>query len=263
MNTHKSVSIVLAFGCFWSTLAGQELVNLAEDTAGNYQGGWESGSNGGYGFGPWQLVAEQGEGASYAGFFAGRKEDQPDLTGITRHMAFGVYANGAAFEEAVAFRPFAEALRPGEAFSVLLEHGKIRPNSDRGAQSARSVGLALRSGNAADDASDATRGVRFAFGLIEGEKTYRIIDGEDEGIRDSGVPITEEGVELTFILTGPDRYDLQLKILASDRVHEWKDRRLGGEPGATIESFAIFNRDAEPQDLYFEGLQINRATEGD
>lgn len=104
-------------------------MNLTEDTAGNYQGGWESGFNGGYGFGAWRLVAEHGEGESYAGFFAGRKENQPDLEGITRDLAFGIYANGIAFEEAVAFRSFAKALRPGEAFSVLLEHGKIRLSS--------------------------------------------------------------------------------------------------------------------------------------
>ena len=238
------------------TAAG-ELINFAEDTASNYHHGWTSGSNGGYGFNPWRLAAQHGAENSYAGFFIARAEDQPDLQNISHRHAFGLYANGVEFEEAVAIRPFQQALKPGEAFSVLVEHARIRTDGDEDRKPG-SLGLVLRTGAAAESTADFDRGARFQVVYREGEETYRVIDGETGEGWDTEVPVTENGWELTFILREEDRYDLQVRTLEDDNLREWTDRRLGGESGAAIESAAFFNLNAEPRDLYLEGLQLNR-----
>ena len=43
----------------------------AADSAANYIGGWQAGSNGGTGFGPWDMEAKQFDGWYYAGAFLG------------------------------------------------------------------------------------------------------------------------------------------------------------------------------------------------
>jgi hypothetical protein len=257
MNTRALALAALAVLASVHPLSGQDLFNFAEDTAGNYQGGWASGSNGGYGFGPWGLVAQHGEGESYAGFFVARKANHAELQGITRDFAFGLYANGRAFEEAVAFRPLKEPLRSGDAFSVLLEHGPIRPKFEEGGGGG-ALGFTLRTGNVQSGVGDYHAGARFEFVALEGQATYRLIDGEPHAMADSGVVLTEGGIEVTFVLVGADRYDLQVRVLETDQLHEWKGRRLGGQAGGAIESFAVFNRNGERSDLYFEGLQVNR-----
>lgn len=63
----------------------------ASDNASNYSGGWNSGSNGGTGFGPWTFESTQGSG--FAGAFIG----DPSNAGITGMgtQAFGQFANPA------------------------------------------------------------------------------------------------------------------------------------------------------------------------
>ncbi len=254
----KGWIFVCLVGLGWVPMAvAGELENFAEDSAGNYHAGWTTGSNSGHGFGPWRLAARHGAEGSYAGFFVARAEDQPDLRNITRRHAFGLYANGVEFEEAVAFRSFQNPLQPGEAFSVLLEHGRIRQTGET-AQPPGSLGLTLRGETEAAETADFDRGARFQFVYREGEETYRILDGESGEREDTGIPVTENGIELTFILADGDRYDLQARILETDELREWTGRRLGGEPGAALAGVAFFNRNAEPRDVYFEGLQLNR-----
>jgi hypothetical protein len=250
--------VILLLSAVGSPAAAQLLVNIAEDTAGNYEGGWESGANGGYGFEPWQLRARSGDKGSYAGFFIAHPANHARLENIARRRAFGMYANGVEFEEAVAFRSFQRPLQAGDAFSLLLKHGRIRTGAQKGAVEPGSVGVSLRSGHADADVADQENGYRFQFVYVEGARTYRIRDGEEQDKQDSGLSVTEEGIELIFIYRGGDRYDLKVKVIETDEVHEWKSRRLAGESGALIESVAMFNRNGEPENIYFEGLQINQ-----
>jgi len=248
----------LAWSWVIPQLDAQELVNLAEDDAGNYGGGWHTGSNGGYGFGPWQLTARHGEERSYAGFFVARKENHSDLQNITRDAAFGLYANGVEFEQAVAFRSLEQPLRAGDAFSILIEHAQIPRGKDSEPSATRSFGLVLRADARAESPDDWDSGARFTFASIQGLETYRILDGESPEKWDTGLQITESGIEVTFILVDPDHYDLQVKVLETDQVHAWQGRQLGGLSEAAIASFALFKRDAGGANLYFQGLQINR-----
>lgn len=81
------------------------MVNVAEDDAGDaaYGNGFASGKNGGSGFGPWQLVAEGNDANRHAGFSLATTASNSDLNGIASDgRAWGFYANGSGFEQAVA-----------------------------------------------------------------------------------------------------------------------------------------------------------------
>lgn len=85
----------------------------AADSAANYGGGWQTGSNGGTGFGPWDIQADQFAGWYYAGAFLGNPA-AADVTGFGT-MAFGLYANPANTLASVrANRSLAGPLRVGD-----------------------------------------------------------------------------------------------------------------------------------------------------
>jgi hypothetical protein len=87
--------------------------NAAADAAANYIGGWQTGSNGGVGFGPWDIEAKQFDGRYYAGTFLG----DPTAAGITGFgsTAFGLYANPANTPASIhARRALAGPLRLGD-----------------------------------------------------------------------------------------------------------------------------------------------------
>lgn len=93
------------------------LAQVASDNAGNYAGGWTNGSNGGSGFGAWNLDVNQDGTTFWAGAFIGN----PTNAGITAFgtEAFGLYANpGASAASVVASRSFSSALTVGQTFSL-------------------------------------------------------------------------------------------------------------------------------------------------
>ena len=89
---------------------------VASDVASNYSG-VTTGTNGGTGFGPWTVVANQNGTTSYAGFFIGN----PGSAGITDlpNPSFGMYANPAGQGAGViASRSFSNSLATNQTFSL-------------------------------------------------------------------------------------------------------------------------------------------------
>src|SRR5256885_14962992 len=75
---------------------------VAEDDASQYSEGWGNDKNAGSGFGKWALTTEGNEGDRHSGFFIASTKDNSDLNGIAKDdKAFGFYANGSGFEQAV------------------------------------------------------------------------------------------------------------------------------------------------------------------
>jgi hypothetical protein len=87
-------------------------VIVASDNGSNYGGGWTHGSNGGTGFGAWQLSTY---GGGYKGTFIG----DPANIGVTGmgSSAFALYANGTDTPTIRAARYFNNALSVGDSFS--------------------------------------------------------------------------------------------------------------------------------------------------
>jgi hypothetical protein len=90
------------------------------DNAGNYGGGWTNGTNGGTGFGAWDLTGNNSNGTTlFAGYFIGDSTAGSGNINNPAGESFGIFANpGNAF--ANADRGFDSALTAGQTFSLQL-----------------------------------------------------------------------------------------------------------------------------------------------
>ncbi len=238
-------------------LFGEAKVNTAEDDPffGNYDHGWRDGMNSGGGFGPWVLKAsETNDGfKTWAGFFIAH--DKPELDGIARHgKAWGLYANGQRFEEAVAFRTLSRPLESGDTFSVFFEFDGFE--SKWGADSLRPgrAGIALRIEGAPDTLDGYRDGARVLVETTAASPNYIVSDDEREW--DTGVKVDPKGALITVTPRGYYSYNLEIKTLGKGVVHRFTNRKLGGEPRKKIHGFALFALNTETHDVYFSGLQV-------
>ena len=236
-------------------LVRADQVNVAEDDAS--QGACESGKNSGSGFGEWKLMTDGNDGNRHSGSFVATSDNNKDLNGIAKNgKAWGLFANGTGFEQAVAFRAFSEPLATGDSFSFLMENGKIEKKFETDDPGTGSIGLTLRMSNATDSPADYNKDAVFEFGFYEGKDNYQIHDGEGADKTDSGVPFTDSGVIVTITITGEDTYDLEIQTAADKKLTKLPGRKLSS--AGAITSLAIFNRDGEKTDAFFNSLQVAR-----
>lgn len=240
-----------------------EPTNIAEDDAAHsaYGGSWNDNSNGGSGFGPWTTKTTTTGENSHAGFFIAETSKNSDLNGIAKEgKAFGMFANGSGFEQTVAFRPLNKPLEVGDSFSFMLETGPFEKKSDQDQAGGGSAGIVLRSGTANSSTEDYNAGALAEFGHYQGNANYQIFDGTEN--TDSGVAFSDSGVIVTMTLTGSDTYDLEIQDAKdTSKITKVPGRKLGsaGTPkSGSIESMAVFNRNSEKNDAYFNGFQISR-----
>lgn len=241
-----------------SALRGAAQVNAADDDAGQgmYDGGWSNGSGGDNGFFPWKMVTKAEPDGSFAGHYTATTGDQHWVEAITKNRAFALFANGRGYEESVAFRGIAVPLEPGDNFSFDILHGPFAQKGDQDNQTPGEVGVAYRSGNANESVADIDRGARLKFFAREGAPNYLIRDAEQEF--DTGIPITWEALSLTVTMVDADTYDLEVINLRDQSRQLFEKRKFGGEGGASINSLAFFNRNAESNDFAFNNFQLSR-----
>jgi hypothetical protein len=253
-----SLSILLATFLAGSSLLQAEPANIAsDDTAQDaYSGGWPTDKAGG-GFSAWTHRTSVGGGAdTYAGFFIASKDKNPDIKGAgVNDKAFGLFANGAGAEAAVAFRSFDKSLAVGDTFSCTIQVGGTmakKSSSDEGAPG--EIGFTLRTGSENGITDDYNKGERFQFVQVKDTVNYQIRDGGDSP--DSGVAVTDGGVTVKVTLTSPDAYDLEIVTLNDAKSTKLTGRKLAGAAGSAIDSFCIFNRNGESSDGYFNSFSV-------
>jgi hypothetical protein len=184
------VAAVLLLVCSTSALAAATAVDNADDAA--YGGDWIDGDNGGFGFGPWILLS-QDENPATGDFFIGNSTENgsaPPSGGInTTGVAFGLFAHsGDAIQ---ASREFTGGpLSVGQSFILDMDNGDVQTGSY--------VGFGLNS--AFDN--------RFSFGYEGGDTNYTLYD--DNGILDTGVPVTDDGLTVAVTLTGTNTYRMTI-----------------------------------------------------
>src|SRR3954451_9763484 len=103
--------------------SGAESTVIAEDDASNsaYGSQWDNSKNGGSGFTNWSLTSEGNDNDRHSGFYVANKGDKPDLNGVAKNdKAFGTYANGNGYEQAVAYRGLQKPLQVGDSFSFMV-----------------------------------------------------------------------------------------------------------------------------------------------
>ena len=254
--TFPAGRLLIASALLATNLAFAEPHVIGEDDArnGTYGGGWQDGQQSGWGFGPWHLRSFQEGEASYAGFFAANPQANPQLAPSLAGggRAWGLFANGSAFEQSVAFRAFSAPLATDTTFSLLLDHGEIRSASNPGQASA---GIVIRTGNLHDSPGDYNAGARIEILALDGKPNYQVVDGK--GITDTGVALTQNGLMIAITPRVGGTYDLELKPLPDGSVTRIGGRPLGGPPG-NLDSFAVYSRDAEGGDVFVNGLQLVR-----
>jgi hypothetical protein len=254
-----SLALVLALAASPSVVRADQ-TNVAEDDAsqGAYNDGFDTGKNGGSGFGEWKMAMEGNDENRHSGSFVATTDNNKDLNGIaTSNKAWGLFANGAGFEQAVAYRAFSRPLAVGDSFSFMIETGpfekKLPEQQDPGGGA---VGLTLRTGNATDSPADYNKEAVFEFGHYQGKPNYQIYDGTGEDKTDSGVAFNDAGVSVTVTITGEDTYDLEIQTMNDKKVTKLPGRKL--KAAGSITSFAFFNRNSEKSDAYFNSLQVAR-----
>lgn len=251
-----STVLLVASLLFFAHPATAEPTNVAEDDASQsaYGGGWDNGKNGGTGFGAWTVTSEGNDNDRHAGFYIAETKDKPDLNGIAKgDKAFGLYANGSGFEQAVAYRALEKPLTVGDSFSFMMENGVFQKKFEKDDLTPGSVGLVLRTGNTNSSTNDYNSGAVFEFGYYNGKGNYQIYDATEN--TDSGVAFVDSGISVTVTLTAADTYDLEIQTMKDKKVTKLPGRKL--KSGA-IESFAIFDRNSEKNDAFFNQLQVSR-----
>ncbi len=256
----KTLSITFALIVSFS-LAGYyaraESPVIAEDDASQsaYGSSWDNSKNGGSGFSTWSLTTEGNDSDRHSGFFIAGTKDNSDLNGIAKgDKAFGVYANGTGFEQAVAYRGFEKPLQKGDSFSFMMENGPFEKKFDKDDPTPGSIGVVLRSGNANSTVADYNKDALFEFGFYQGKTNYQIYDGSGADKADSGVPFTDEGISVTVTITGADTYDMEIQTMKDKNVIKLPGRKLSAS--GAVQSMAVFDRNSEKYDVFFNQFQV-------
>jgi len=243
-----------------------------------YDNGWTNGADGGTGFGPWIFLTNKVNDGDAAGSFVainGPGVDNDDLNSIgagNPPRAWGLFANEAAtggddLQIAAAFRPFDLPMGTGQTFTIRLEHGGIQGGSLSGDTPPRTggwVGFALRNlGPGQQDDPDpfnafaSIQHAIFAFGFRGGNANYSLYDLNNPSGLDTGIPFVFDGVEVTFHLLTATTYDLAVRTLGPNGYCTTIGNRL--LTGAPIQYVAVYNRNAEEDDAFFNSLKVTNA----
>jgi hypothetical protein len=234
-----------------SVVSPVHAANLAFDSAADaaYSDDWNAGDNGGFGFDPWSLqLPIQGVGGHYVATSTenGDGLDNGDVGGApgdgdidTAARAWGMFANQTASGSTRAFRPFTGGpLDVGQHAIVHFDNGFIDVGGSAG------VVLEGFNGNTAT--------VRF----VGGDANYTLLDGD--GVRDTGVGFTDEGLTIDWVLTSPTTYDVTLT--RRDGV----TNTLSGNYTATTSGLAIYNQNAgfgSSNNVYANGMTVTPVPE--
>ena len=246
-------AVAFLFAIAASVFAASNII--AEDDASDatYVSGWASGKNGGHGFSNWAVTSEGNDNERHSGFYIANTKTNLDLNGIMKNdKAFGLFANGSGFEQAVAYRAFEKPLQVGDSFSFMMENGTFQKKFDVDDPTPGSIGLALRTGNPNSSVADYNKDVVFEFGYYQSQSNYQIFDGTENP--DSGVPFVDSGIAVTVTITGPGTYDLAIQTLFDKKVIKLPGRKL--KNSLSIDSFAVFDRNGERYDAYFNQFQV-------
>lgn len=219
---------------------------VASDNAGNsvYSSGWSNSSNGGSGFGAWNLTTT----GSSAGFFTGSSTqndngnplpagDSSDID--SNKTAWGLYANSGSV--ATATRDFTGgALAVGQSFSLAFDNGLVATDSSD------TISLLDASGN-----------TLFQFGFAGGLVTYFYTDSTSTPAT-AGIPFTYFGLDTVFTLTSATTYSLTVTPIDT----AISSKTITGTINGSIAGFNAVNDNAgsgDPSNFYINSAAVSAA----
>ena len=275
MSTLRRAIVIGASVCAtsMSCLTGQDAFGaaLASDSAADaaYNSGWTTGSNGGTGFGPWDLKTQ---GNTNFNEFAGHFTASPsngDLNEIaTSGRAWGTFANDDNTTEtrqiAGGFRDLtggnlnndgSQAIRVRVEHGIILNTGSLSANVE-GARTRGWVGVILNPAPSWEpdpfDGFGSLAGA-FAVGFTGGDANYGIhVPGGAPTFVSTNVPFGIGGHEITITQTSASTWKVDFLRLSDNQFFSFTGN---GSLGA-INRVGLVNRNAELGDVYFNSLAV-------
>jgi hypothetical protein len=259
--------VAVSFGGF----SGAAIVG--SDNASNYAN-WTTGSNGGSGFGAWELLTSGANGTdAFAGHFLAVNPGDLNFIGSPPdNRAWGAFANDSSpnnsssdtLQSAGAFRSFTGgALEIGQSFVVRMEHGfiddqgSLNPNAIPNVGNLGFAGIMLNPfpSNGANPLTPFGEAAGpFGFGFVGGDTVYRVYDGLTPSGRpfDAGLGFTTDGLEITWTAVSSSTYSLSVRNLANNQL--FSQTFNGDLTGIT--NFGLYNRNTELADVFFNSVAV-------
>jgi PEP-CTERM motif len=241
--SHALLACAVLIGTIGHTNAATVAFDDASSSA--YNSGWNTGTNGGFGFSAWTIQTAGNAGTFMATLGAANSNQMHEIE--TSGEAWGTYANGAGFQGMAAFRSFTGgSLSVGQVFDFAVENGSI--------QNGGTMGVTLRNGSASSSIADYNAAARFELLFTGGTSNYTLIDGA--GSFDTAIPFSNAGLDVHFALTGIDSYNVEIYSHGTNTTYNFNGRTLGGTAGTGLDSFAFYNRDTENADVFFNSVAV-------
>ncbi|MBK8491879.1 MAG: lamin tail domain-containing protein [Saprospirales bacterium] len=218
--------------------------------AGVYNDGLQAGDNDGAGFGAWTNLNPVPNNGN-AGFFVatstvnGNGDSNNDGDINTGGEAWGFYANNGNLAEAT--RPFTIPMTPGSSLFLKMDNGWLDDVNANGV-----VGISLRNASNQD---------LMEFYFSEGSSNYTINDASNT---DSGIPFTDEGLEIEILMLSSTTYELRVTRLEGPTSYTFSNRTFsnsGSPDRIRFFNFSAGNGDfidgvSERRNTYFNSLQL-------
>ena len=241
---------LLAVGLCLAAASAHAQITAYDDAARtNYNGGWNNALNSGYGFGAWNLLQNNNPGAGdFSGFYTGSSGiGAVDVT----NKSFGIYANGANYNYAIAYRTITNALTTSDVFSFKFKNNSIANGKVVGFSLFNNASIG--GAPATNDFATLAGAAQFSFYFVGGNATYTLLDSG--GSLDTGVPYHGDGLTLEFVLRAGNQYRFTVKSADGGTVYTNFDFYPLNNPGPAIDSFACYNLD---NDTGSADLQVNQ-----
>lgn len=234
-----------------------EAANVASDNATDpaYDNGWQTGDNGGSGFGAWTIAtvsSNPDRNGAYVGSSANNGDLAPSGNIDVDGESWGLYANqllgmsGPDIGVATATRSFTGGeLSVGQTLSLRLDTGLV----DSWMLGPGSVGFSLN---------------RFSFFWANGASEYQIGYGDPNStvaLYGTGVPLTYNGLELAFTRTAVNEFYLLIKPNGGSEAAVTGELP---ETGGNLDQITFYNRTAGPDashDVFLNSMQIGAIPE--
>ncbi len=203
----------------------------------------------GWGAGGWQLNGAGTKGGFYMGSSTGNGQGDPGADGDIDtvcgpgcHRSWAIWSSNNNVMEAI--RPFNGTLAVGQTFQIAMDNGYEL--------SSQSCGFGLRAGGITN---------RFEFYFIGGSNDYYIHDGRGLN-QDTGIPFSDQGLQIAFTLTGPDSYSLTVNPVGADNTFNPTTitGTLTGTAGSGIDRVRLFDYNpgasSPTLDLFFNSISF-------
>jgi hypothetical protein len=226
-RTAKTILVLTVLGLGGPAMGAMVASDTASDSA--YNSGWANGSNGGVGFGPWQIGNTGGTGSQNGDFIGASTANggSPGIDTGSPLRSWGMYANSGFVENAI--RPFltdglSAALLPGETLSWAQDNGDVQSGGTDGVSLETSTGTIL-----------------WELYFAGGSSDYTVHDGTVTGASETvttTLGFTEGGVTVSFFDTGPGSYTATITRHGATTVTQVISGFLIGAPATN--SIALF-----------------------